>query len=273
MNKQKSRFLGLAVSLLGAALLASCGGGDGGGPTAAQLSAGLWTGSTDTNRNVTAVTLSDGTYYLMYDGVGTPGTPGGLVAGSDGALSSTFTFTSTDALDHDVETGTMAVPVPAIPATVRADAMPRTSFNGTMARTNGTGFNFSTSYDADFNSTPTLLAVQGTYTGTVGFSLGPRAGSVFVVDANGGITSTINFCSITGRLTPRTDGNIYDLSITFGGGYCAFPNQTLTGIAYYRALTRELRTATTGVATLNPGAYPGDTPNPEGVVFIGTKPL
>jgi hypothetical protein len=272
MNRTTRRFLGTAVSLLGAALLAACGGGDGdggGGTTAGQLSSGLWTGTTDTNRNVTAVTLSDGKYYVMYDRAATPGTAGGLVTGTDSALANTFTFTSTDAQDYDLETGTPMVPGPTRPGTVRGDLMPRTSLNATLARNNGTGFNFNTNFDADFNTVPTLAAVAGVYTGTVAFSLGPRPGSIFTVATNGGITSLINGCSITGQLVPRTDANIYDLSISFGPAPCVFPSQTLTGIAYYRAATRELRTATTGIAT---SIVPGDTPNPEGVVFIGIKP-
>lgn len=270
MNRTTRRFLGTAVSLLGAALLAACGGGDGdggGGTTAAQLSSGLWTGTTDTNRNVTAVSLSDGRYYVIYDRVATPGTTGGLLEGTDSALFNSFTFTSTDAKDYSLE----SVPGPVTTGTVRGDVMPRTSFNGTLARSNGTGFNYNTNYDADFNSVPTLAAVQGVYTGTVTFSLGPRAG-VFTVDANGGVTSTINGCSITGQLTPRTDGNIYNLSITFGPSPCVFPSQTISGIAYYRAATRQLLTATTGTATVNPAIIPGDTPSPEGVVFVGVKP-
>jgi hypothetical protein len=269
------RIVGTAVALLGAALLASCGGGDGdGGPTAAQLSSGLWTGATDTNRNVTAVTLSDGRFYAIYDSVGTPGTTGGLVEGTDSAWLNSSSVASTDALDYDMETGQQTPPVvgPVFTATVAGTVVARTSFAGSVQRSNGTGFNFTTNYDADFNTLPTLAAIAGQYTGTVDFSLGPRAGSVFNVDPNGGITSTINFCSITGQLTPRSDGNVYDLSITFGGGYCVFPNRTLTGIAYYRAATKTLMTATTGIASVNPLAIPNDAAGPEGVVFVGTKP-
>jgi hypothetical protein len=272
MNRTMRRFVGVVASLLATALLSACGGGDGDGgassnAVAAQLGSGLWTGTTDTNRKVTAVSLSDGRYYVIYDRVATPGTTGGLLEGSDSAVFNAFSFTSTDAKDYSLE----SVPGPVTTGTVRADVLPRTSFNGTLARSNATGFNFNTNYDSDFNTTPTLSAVQGTYTGTVTFSLGPRAG-VFTVDATGGVTSVINGCSITGQLTPRTDGNIYDLSITFGPSPCVFPSQTITGIGYYRAATRQLLTATTGTATVNPAIIPGDAPSPEGVVFVGTKP-
>jgi hypothetical protein len=261
---------------MGAALLTACGGGgDGDGDISAQRAAGVWTGTTDTNRNVTALTLSDGRYYVIYDRVGTPGTTGGLIAGT-GENFLAANYASANAIDYGFE----ALPGPVDAATVVGSLEPGQSFNAASThRSNGTGFVFNTTFDTDFYTVPTLATIAGAYTGTVTFSLGARPNAtfpapvVFNVDANGAVTSDINGCLITGQLAPRSDGNIYDLSITFGGGLCAYPGQTFTGVGYYRAATRELRTATTApAATYNPAIGLGTTPQAQGVVFVGTKP-
>ena len=70
------------------AMLASCGGGD--------PYTGLWEGTLDGNRPVTAIVLGDGSYYLKYGG--TPGSFGGGVVRGTGEFRGA-TFTSTDGVD------------------------------------------------------------------------------------------------------------------------------------------------------------------------------
>ena len=80
-------------------------------------------------------------------------------------------------------------------------------------------------------------------------------------------------------MTPRTDGNVYNMTISFGGLPCVFSNQSVQGVAYYRAATKELRTASAGPLTIDsfyaapPYSLPGaGTESPQGIIFIGTKP-
>lgn len=259
------RALLAVISSVGAALLASCGGGGGSG-----ASEGLWVGSADGGRSLTGLTLSDGRYYLMYDKANTPGTAGGLIAGT--YTTTGTTFVSADAKDYNLETSF----VPAASGTVGGTLAMGVALAGSMQRSNATSLAFSTSYDADFENTPRLLAVQGVYTGVVTFSSGPRA-ATFNVDGAGRITSVINSCNITGQMTPRAEGNVYDMSISFGPLPCVFANQTVQGAAYFRAATRELRTASAGTLTVDSfyAAYgiPGaGSPAPQGIIFIGTKP-
>src|SRR3954464_6140655 len=64
----------LTLSLIAAALLSACGGGD-------PLD-GLWLGTMATKRSVNAIVLDDGHYYMLYSQPGNPSAIGGLVQGS-----------------------------------------------------------------------------------------------------------------------------------------------------------------------------------------------
>src|SRR5690242_19634678 len=83
-----------AIALAG--LLAACGGGDGTGPKV-----GGWIGTTASNRDVTAVLVPDGTYYLVFSAAGDPNTVGGVVQGTDTVNDESFT--SSDGLDFSAE--------------------------------------------------------------------------------------------------------------------------------------------------------------------------
>jgi hypothetical protein len=239
-----------ATTALGlAAMLSACGGG-GGDDLTAQSAAGLWHGTADTQREVSAVTLSDGRYFAVYSGAGAGATIGGGVQGT--ATVSGDTLNSTDLLSFSVEG---AGPTN---GTFTAQVVPRFLLAGTATVPNQAPVSFQANYESDFEQTPTLARVAGSYTGEAGFALGIRP-ATFNIDANGGVTSSINGCSITGNVTPRTDGDVFDLSVVFSGPPCALPNLTFTGVVFLRNAGKQLYSVSR------------NTPARQTIVFTGLK--
>jgi len=250
-----SRRLPAPFAVLSLALLAACGGGgdgSGGGDSgSAGAAAGLWNGSTTTGRAVTGIVLGDGTYYVFYSEAGFPNTIAGAVQGSGSGGSSSFT--STNARDFNLEGLGVSS------AGVTATATAKQSFNGNILYTGGTVTTFSSTYNVAYETKPTLAALAGTYTGSVALSAGTLA-AVVTVAANGTLSSTASGCTIGGSATPRSDGNAYDVTISFGPAPCFFANQSFNGLAYLDAASKRLY-----------AAAPNGTRS-DGVLFVGTKP-
>jgi hypothetical protein len=243
----RTKLITAAAALSMAALLAGCGGGDdNSGP-----STGGWVGTTSSNRDLTAVVLSDGAYYLMYSAVGDASTVGGVVQGT--AAISGDSFTSSDALDFNVEGAG------AKPGAVAASLHPWDKFEGAFTPTSGNALSFQTRFDVVKTAGgPTLAQLAGAYTGNAGFFAGIRP-AVFTVTATGAVSSSINGCAITGTATPRTDINGYDLNIAFGASPCLIPGLSFTGIAYVRQDNGRLYAAARNAATK------------QSVIFSGSK--
>ena len=243
----RTKLISAAAALSVAALLAGCGGGNDSGP-----STGGWVGTTSSNRDLTAVVLADGSYYLMYSAVADASTVGGVVQGT--ASISGQTFTSSAALDFNGEGAGKK------PGAVAAEVHPYYKFEGAFTPTStGTAFSFQTRYDPiKLAGGATLAQLAGAYDGNAGFALGVRP-AVFTVTADGAVSSSINGCAITGTATPRTDITGYDLTIAFGPSPCAIPNLSFTGIAYVRQDNGRLYAAARNAATK------------QSVIFSGSK--
>lgn len=83
---------------------------------------------------------------------------------------------------------------------------------------------FTSTYDADYDATPNLTALAGTFTGEVASSGGMESGSA-TIESNGSFTgSTASGCTFTGTAVPRSRGNVFDISISFGGALCKYNN-------------------------------------------------
>ena len=243
----------LGASIAATLVISGCGGGggDSGSPSTASAAQGLWIGTTATNRTVTGLVFSDGTYYVLYSPVGNPTAIAGVVQGSGTTAPSTFS--SSNARDFNLEG------LGVLPATVTANYTAKQTFNGTVAYTAGGTTSFTTTYNSTYEAAPSLANVAGTYTGQVALSIGVQSATVTVSSA-GAISGGGNGCALTGTATPRSDGNAYTLSITFGASPCFFANQTFTGVAYYNSVTKRLY-----------GAAP-NAARTDGVLFVGTKP-
>ena len=241
----------LLTALATAVLVSSCGGGGDSAPAGPSAVQGLWLGTTTTNRAVTGLVFSDGSSYVLYSRVGNPALLGGVVQGSSSAANGTWS--SGDARDFNLEgAGVLA-------ATLAGTYTAKQSLAGTATYSNGSTTSFSGTYNAAYETVPTLSAVSGMYNGTVAFSQGSQAAQVSVA-ASGAVTATASGCIATGTATPRTDGNAYNVTLTYGPAPCFFAGQTFNGIAYFDAPNKRLYAAAPNAART------------DGVLFIGTKP-
>ena len=94
--------LGHAIVLLGIALALSasgCGGDQTSdqNPTlpSASTAEGLWAGTTNTNRTLTAAVLDDGTYYFFYSFAVNPNQIAGVIQGTGTSNNGNFTSPNT----------------------------------------------------------------------------------------------------------------------------------------------------------------------------------
>lgn len=190
---------------------------------------GLWTGTTNLNRAVTGLVLSDGSYYVLYSGSNNPNSLGGVVLGT--GTSNSGVFTSGNAKDFNQEGSSISVHSATISATYAA----KSSFGGTISYSPSGSSTFQSSYDTDYDVKPSLASLAGTYESVI------DSQSIRVaVSSSGAISGNDRGCTFSGTATPRTDGNVYNISVTFGSSVCVLPGQTVNGMAYYRSSTKSL---------------------------------
>jgi hypothetical protein len=252
MESHVKTLLALAAASV---FVAGCGGGGGDSdpPSAVATSAeGLYSGTITTGRAVTGLVLDDGTYYVLYSPVGSSNVIAGVIQGS--GTSNAGTFSSGNARDFNLEgLGVLA-------ATVSASYVAKQSLNGTVSYNAGGTTSFSSTYDANYEAAPSLAALAGTFAGEVASSAGNEDATVTISSASAITGAGASGCALSGTVSPRTRGNAFNTSLTFGGAPCLFANQTLTGIAYFNATAKQLYAAA-------PNA--GRT---DGVLFVGVKP-
>ncbi|HRI39999.1 MAG TPA: hypothetical protein PLO50_15695, partial [Nitrospira sp.] len=217
---------------------AACGGGYSESnpsslPQPTALSAeGRWTGTTSTGRTVAGLVLEDGSYWLFYSAKNNPNILTGLFQGT--GTSHSGSFGSSNTRDFNVEGGGNRA------ATMRGSYVPSKCFDATIAYVIGDTESFTSTYDGDSKSAPNLTQVAGTYAG-----LRPDHHTVTVtVDAAGTLSGhSTDGCTFTGKLSPRTKGNMFHTSMTLEGGACRQGTETLTGVALYDAATNRLYSA------------------------------
>ncbi len=235
--------------------LPACGGGgetSTPSPTALPVDSaeGLWLGTIPTtNRAMSGLVLDDGSYWILYSVAGDPSILSGLIQGT--SSSQNGVFISSDAKDFNLQTGLLN-------ATITGSYITKQGFTGTISYSQGNVHNtFTTTYDNDYDVPPNMNAVAGTYTGFITTS----ETATVEVTAAGGISGNTNTgCVFTGTFAPRTHGNVFNVTITFGGqNGCSLGAATVDGIGFYDAGAKQLTSA-----ALNSGKT-------DGFVFIGTK--
>ena len=250
---QLKRIYSYVLGLLLIGSLSACSGeGDTSTPPPAIVSAntaeGLWTGSTDTNRTVKALVLDNGVYWALYSEASNPSIIAGVVQGD--SSSQNGAFTSSNARDFNLQTGILE-------ATVNGSYAMKQNLNGTIVYQTSGQSTFTLTYDSDYDLTPNINAVAGTYNG---FVTAIETVTV-IVSTTGAISGNSNTgCTFSGSFSPRTHGNVFDVTVKFDGQPgCSIGTETVTGIAFYDAATQQLRSATLNIART------------DGFVFIGTK--
>lgn len=241
--------------ILALLMLTGCGSGNS-DPTSPQatpttISAeGIWMGTTGSGRTVAGVVLNDGTYWFLYSGVGTAPVAG-VVHGTGSVQGDAFTSSNT----RDLNLEGLGV----LDATLAGTVVTRQHLSGTVNYVHGGSTTFSTTYNAEYEGVPTVDQVVGTYSGPVTNTGGVDWVTVTLTAPGTLAGSSTGGCSVTGFFTPRSHGNIYDVSITFAGVLCANGTSTVTGEAFLDAATHRLVSA-----ALNPTRT-------NGFLFIGLR--
>lgn len=202
--------------------------------TSENTAEGLWVGTINTNRTLTAAVLDDGTYYFFYSVVANPNQIAGVIQGT--GTSDNGSFTSSNTKDFGIG-------VAVRDATLSADYTARQILNGAIAYSGAGTTTFTSSYNPAYETRPTVASLAGVYTGQLGRSGGVQTANM-IVQPDGTFTGTDqNGCTFTGNITARTRGNVFDQSITFSGTACFFNGSTFQGILYFDIPTRRLYTA------------------------------
>jgi hypothetical protein len=213
--------------------LAACGG-DGDDPPQPHPNLfpaeGLYRGKTSANQDITALVLDDGTYYVAYEG---PPFSRGLLQGTMQANHGSFT--SSDGKDFSVSFRDR------FDVSLHGNYATRAHLNGTVRYpATGQSATFTSTYDRDYERTPTLATVAGTYDGEA-VARGAVESVAMSISATGVIHGMgASACKFTGVVRPRSRGNVYDITVTYGPSPCARPGQHLRGNAYYRSDDRTL---------------------------------
>lgn len=235
-----------------AASVSACGGGGGGTTSTPSPAEGLWQGTTSTNRSVSGFVLDDGTYWFLYSVAGSPSIIAGAAQGN--ASASNGSFSSSNGKDFNLEGSGIS------DFTMAGTYTARTSLNGTMTYSPSGTVTFTNTYNPDYDLTPSLAAMAGNYAGAAATSAGVEPTAV-AISGSGVITgSGQSGCLFTGIATPRARGNVYNISVTFGGGVCTLGTSTVSGIAHFDAATKILRSAALNSART------------DGFIFVGAKP-
>ena len=232
----------------------SSGGNDAAGaPEGPNSAEGLWSGSTNTSRSVTGIVLDDGTYWILYAVPHASSLIGGVVQGTGTALNGSFS--STDGIDFNVEGQGITS------ATVSASYMVRQSLNGSVTYPGlNQAYTFTSSYNSDYDQTPSASAIAGTYTGVASVSSSNELTTI-VISSLGVVAGTgTGGCKFVGSAQPRAKGNLYDVSVVFGGGVCPGGASAVYGIGYLDASAKRLY-----LAALNKSRS-------DGLIFTGFKP-
>lgn len=227
----------LIITMFCLVLVFGCGGGGGNGDSSSSESTsaaeGLYNGTTDNGRAISYIVLNDGTYWALYSLQGDSSIIAGAVQGN--SSSKNGSFSSSNGRDFNLEgLGINGV-------TVNASYQDKQSLNGSLRYTSTEEqVSFASTYDPDYEQTPDLNAIAGTYSGSAATS-GDSDSATFTVSPSGAISGLSALgCSFSGTATPRASGNVYNISIQFHGGNCANGSSTVTGIAYFDASINQL---------------------------------
>jgi hypothetical protein len=244
----------LATLLLFVLLLGGCGGGSNSGGSSASNTGtptstpgqaqGVYDGSASTGTNFESIVLPNDQLYAIYGSVsGNVFLVCGLITGQGASASGTYTANVTD---FDDCTGSLV----AITGSVTASYMAGSSLNGSLTE-NGNTITFTGTAPAgslfNYNGAASISDITGSWTGAV---LGGESVTV-TIGSDGSVSgSGSSGCSFSGTVTPDSSGkNFFDVSITYGGAPCTFPNQSGSGIAVDYLLsdgvTRQLIAAAT----------------------------
>jgi hypothetical protein len=212
--------------------LSACGGGGSSAPPPDSGAVGLWNGTTSSGRTGAALFLDDGSYWVIYSFVGNSSVIAGAAQGN--ATANSGTFSSSNGIDFNFEGFGINQ------FTLSGSYAAKSTLNGTLSYSSGSTVTFKGTYNADYDLTPSLATIAGTYVGTAATSGGIDAATASITDSGAISGRSALGCTYTGNASPRPKGNVYNISVTFGGGNCSNGTATVSGVAYFNAKTNEL---------------------------------
>jgi hypothetical protein len=203
----------------------SNGNGGGGGNNIVGQAQGIYSGTVSSGYAFTTIVLPNDKLYAVYGTVtGKTLSLFGLVAGQGTSSGGTYTANVTDYFY------TGAVNSGSITAKYGTGGL-----NGSLTE-NGTALTFTGTalpptspfdYGTLFDDPASLSTISGTWTGTLLDGMTTTA----TISSSGSVTGSSSGCSFTGAVAPDSSKlNFFNVSLTFGGSPCAFPNQTATGV-------------------------------------------
>lgn len=233
-----------------AVLLAGCSGGGGGSTTASSTTVvaaaeGQYNGTTDTNRTFSTIVLDDGTFYAIYTAAGFPNVPAGFIEGQ--GASNNGSFTATNARDYNFEANKLTI------SNLSASYRAKESIAGSVTpASGGASVTFSGTYDSVYEQAPLLATLAGTYTSILGTAV--------TIGSDGAVSGADGDCMFSGTVSPRSKGNVYNTSISYGANCDVVSGQTLTGVAVLDAagkrLTSVVRSSDKNIAAMFIGVKP-----------------
>jgi hypothetical protein len=202
------------------------GGGAGEGGGQPQTVDGVFSGVASNGDTFWTIILPDELLYGIYGTIsGNQILLDGMITGQGTLSNGSYNANVTDVTyTGSVNSGTFS-----------ADNFTGASINGTLTQ-GGTVTTFyapSTEgsvwdYGTTFQTPASLSAISGTWTGTLLDGMTTTVN----ISSTGSVTGSSSGCSFTGTIVPdSSQTNFFDVSVTFGGAPCAFPDQTATGIA------------------------------------------
>lgn len=211
-------------------LLTACGGGDDQGsstppviePNASPV--GLWYGETGNGRDALGLVTESGRYYIMYSDIDQLQLAG-VAVGTYSMQGDQMQ--SSDLQDFNAETTTVYT------GTATATVVEQFTLNGDIDYTNGNNLAFDLNYDAYYQQSPVAAELTGDYHGLIITEFGTEE-VTFTISNVGAITGTSESgCDVQGSTYPATEGNLFDVELTYMTNACAWANQTVRGVLFY----------------------------------------
>lgn len=207
----------------------SAGGGTGSAGVGSGVNStgdeGIYSGIASSGYTFWTIILPNNRLYGIYGTVhGNQLLLSGMITGQGTTNSSDYSASVTDFFyTGSVKSGTFS-----------ASDFTGASLDGTLAEdgivTTFTGTSLLGSvwdYGTTFQIPASVSSISGIWTGT----LLDGITTTVTISSTGSVTGSSSGCSFTGTVVPDSSKeNFYDVSLTFGGSPCAFPNQTANGI-------------------------------------------
>lgn len=230
------------------------GGSTSNGTTSTSSAEGLWQGTTSMSQNVTGIVFENGEYWFLYSIPGNSNAIGGVIQGN--ATSNAGNIASSNGRDFNI-TELKLYDISSLQGTYTT----KSKLSGEITYTDmpSSMVTFASTYNADYEKTPSLSALTGTYAGDAASSEG-TASAITNISSTGQIIGTdASGCKFTGTATPHSRGNVYNVTVTFSNEICTNSGTQVSGVAYFDSSTQQLYSA-----ALN-------STRTDGFLFIGTK--